>query len=164
MSIDEFLSTCKLPRIPTRPHKYLDISNIDRNLIESVITHGVVCPIIVDKDYYIIDGVKRYIILRHLRSNNIKLSRPVPVLRLVDESFTEKPISALHIAYMINMFRAPPVEEEFSEELLTYIQDITYKIWEIYNKDYEKTARHLGFSIELVKKLIEEYLRSLVQG
>ncbi len=161
MSMDEFLSTCKLPRIPTRPRKYLDIANIDKNLIESVMTLGIICPIVVDRDYYIIDGVKRYVVVKHLKSSGIDLKRPVPVLRLLEESFIEKPVSALHIAYVINMFRAVPAEKEFSEELITYIQDITYKVWEVYNKDYAKAARHLGFSIEHVKRLIEEYLRSL---
>ncbi|NPA22802.1 MAG: ParB/RepB/Spo0J family partition protein [Crenarchaeota archaeon] len=164
MSTREFLEKCKLPRIPTRPRKYYTIENIDRDLIQSVKSLGILIPILVDRDHYIIDGVKRYIIVRTLTEKGETIPEPVPVLVKEDESFREKPVSALHVAYIVNKFRAEPRDDEFSEELLTYIQDIAYKVWEIYNKDYEKTSQHLGMSIETVKRLIEEYLKTLSTG
>ncbi len=157
----EFIQKCKIPRIPTRPRKIMNIENIDRDLIESVKNIGIITPIITDREYYIIDGVKRYIIIKHLYEKGDKVPDKIPLVRLLNESFTEKPISILHLAYIINKFRAEPKDEEFSDELITYMQDIAYKVWEIYDKNYEKAAQHLGFSIETLKKLIEEYLKSL---
>ncbi len=164
MSTREFLEKCKLPRIPTRPRKYYSIENIDRDLVQSVRSLGILTPILVERDYYIIDGVKRYVIIRSLIEKGENIPEPVPVLIKEDESFKEKPVSALHIAYIVNRFRSEPKDEEFSEELLTYIQDIAYKVWEIYNKDYEKTSRHLGMSIDTVRRLVEEYLKTLSTG
>ncbi len=164
LTADSFLSRCKLPKILTRPRRYLSIENIDKNLVESIKYIGIICPIIVDRDYYIVDGIKRYVVIRYLKSNNVSIKEPIPVIRLLEESFDDKPISILHLAYIINKFRAPPSDEEFSEELLTYMQDIAYKVWEVLNKDYEKAARHLGFSVDLVKRLVEDYVRSLTSN
>ncbi|NPB00251.1 MAG: ParB N-terminal domain-containing protein [Crenarchaeota archaeon] len=161
MTIKEFLEKCKLPRIPTRPRKYYSIENIDKDLICSIKYIGVLTPILVDREYYIIDGVKRYIIIRTLTEKGENIPEPVPVLIKEDESFKEKPVSALHIAYIINKFRSEPRDEEFSDELITYVQDIAYKVWEIYNKDYEKASKHLGMSVETLRRLIEEYLKTL---
>ncbi len=161
LSVKEFLQKCKIPKIPTRPSKTLNIENIDRDLVESVKHIGIITPIITDREYYIIDGVKRYIIVKHLHERGDKVPNKIPLVRLLNESFTEKPISILHLAYIINKFRAEPKDEEFSEEVITYMQDIAYKVWEVYNKDYEKAAQHLGFSIETLRRLIEEYIRSM---
>ncbi|NPA70246.1 MAG: ParB N-terminal domain-containing protein [Crenarchaeota archaeon] len=161
MTVKEFLEKCKLPRIPTRPRKYYSIENIDRDLICSVKYIGVLTPILVDREYYIIDGVKRYIIIKTLTEKGESIPEPIPVLIKEDESFKEKPVSALHIAYIVNKFRAEPRDEEFSDELITYVQDIAYKVWEIYNKDYEKASKHLGISVETLRRLIEEYLKTL---
>ncbi len=161
MTVKEFLEKCKLPRIPTRPRKYYSIENIDRDLICSVRYIGVLTPVLVDREYYIIDGVKRYIIIKSLSEKGESIPEPIPVLIKEDESFREKPVSALHIAYIVNKFRSEPRDEEFSDELITYVQDIAYKVWEIYDKDYEKASKHLGMSVETLKKLIDEYLKTL---
>ena len=164
MNVEDFLNRCKLTRIPTRRRDWYNFENIIKNLkdlVESVKNIGIISPIIVDRDYYIIDGVKRYVIVRELYNANIKIPEPIPILKLVEESFNEKPISILHLSYILNRFRSSNVDYEFSDELLTYMQDIAYKVWEIYDKDYEKAARHLGFSIETLRRLIDEYLKSL---
>ncbi len=164
MTLREFLDRCKLTRIPTRNKIYYDFNNIVskcEDLFESIKTMGIISPVIVDREYYIIDGVKRYIIVKELYNKGHNIPEPIPVLKLCEESFNEKPISILHIAYILNRFRAEPKDEEFSDELITYMQDISYKVREIYNNDHNKAARYLGFSVKTLKRLIEEYLKSL---
>jgi len=162
LSPQEFIQKCKPCKIPTRPKHKITIDNIDRDLIESIKHIGILTPIVTDRKYYIIDGVKRYVIIKTLYEKGEKIPDKIPILRILTEDCEEKPISILHLAYIINKFRAAPIEEEFSDELITYIQDIAYKVWEIYNKDYEKAAKHLGFSVDTLRRLIEEYIKSMM--
>ncbi|OYT26780.1 MAG: hypothetical protein B6V02_01060 [Thermoprotei archaeon ex4572_64] len=160
-SPSDFIKKVKLPRIPTRPKEHYNFELLDKDLIESIKSFGLLQPVITDRNYIIIDGVKRYIIVKKLIESNLDIPGNVIIIKFLDEDFNEKPISILHLAYIINRFRSGGRDEDFSEELMTYMMDIAFKVWEVFDKDYEKTSRHLGFSLDRVKNFINEYVKVL---
>lgn len=79
----EFVEKCKLTPITLRPS-----DEIPKELIDSILEMGVLYPVIVDRDYYIVDGRRRYIVCSKYAS---RIPGVIPVVRVTHLSYERNP-------------------------------------------------------------------------
>lgn len=139
---NEFTNKCR-PELVVRRY-----DNIPQELKEHILKHGILYPVIVDKDYVIIDGVSRWYICKEY-GNMIK--GKVPILRSIDISFKESPVEfAVYILAnytglledepLLRKLRFDPLQRA---KLVKVIYDET--------RSLRKTAELIGVSHETVR-------------
>jgi len=80
----EFVEKCKLTPITLRPS-----DEIPKELIDSILEMGVLYPVIVDRDYYVVDGRRRYIVCSKYAN---RIPGVVPVVRVTHLSYEKNPL------------------------------------------------------------------------
>jgi len=141
----------------------------DEDLLESIRNVGVKVPIIVDRNYVIIDGVRRYRAVKTLLKEGIELPQ-VPVLVLEDVDYEKSPEEALLRAFLINRYRRGSDDRYFNTDVIADLltkyaftiakpvekQDL--KRGTIPNSLCRKLAKLVGYSERHVARLLERGL------
>jgi len=108
---EELLNKAKLPE-PFLVRKGLKEEFI-QELKESIEETGVKVPLILSDDYYVIDGVHRYLAIKQIEKS---LNIPVAILRGL--KWEENPYKCILLAYKINRERIGASDQQFNEKLL----------------------------------------------
>ncbi len=120
----------------------------DEDLVESIRNVGVKVPIIVDRNYVIIDGVRRFNAIRKLLQEGVELPL-IPVLILNDVDYEASPEEALLCAFLVNRYRRGGRDDHFNTDL---IADLLLKLALRIAKPVERQDLRRGTIPERVRR------------
>ncbi|GEM_PF-6963292 len=126
----EFISKCKLPSKTVA--KSIEP---DEELIESIENIGVKLPIIVDRNFVIIDGCRRYLTVKKLINEGKDVPGQVPIVVIEDVDYLKNPEEALLRAFLINRYRRGASDKEYDIDLIADI------LWKLANETASRVER-----------------------
>ena len=150
-----FVEKCKLTTITLRPS-----DEVPKELIDSILEMGVLYPIIVDRDYYIVDGRRRYIICSKYAD---RIPSDIPVLRVTHLSYERDPLDLVEYV-LANYVPLIGRDREIKGFRIEYIDLSPYQRGQLIDmlvsagRSLRSIARKLGVSGRAVEEWYKYYL------
>lgn len=162
------LNTGAFPNI----HKPIDLtSESDKTLIESVKKSGIISPFILDEKYNIIDGNRRFSVLKIIYGDVTNIPK-IPAIRVIGLDCTKNELDCAKIAFIVNKHRREVDEEQFIEIIKQVAKKFGCELYRGRNINYnciKMVADALGATSEdenyiamLVNKMVTSALPAYV--